>query len=242
MNIGLYAGAAALGVIERWQETISQNISNSGVPGYRAREVQVTGVQPKAMERAGQAGSVQIPVARIAINQNHGQIAVTGRDLDVAIQGKGFFEIEMEDGSRAFTRSGSLHLNTDRQLVDSRGRAILGDGGTPITLLSDEGPLTIARDGTLSQGESVIGRLVVHGFEDVSSLEAISGGLFRPKAGEAPVPQEGSSIIQGALESSNVEPVREMINLVAATRAYESVRKAMTARDEMLEKTLRSIS
>lgn len=246
MNIGLYLGATALNTLERWQESIANNMASSQVPGYRKREVQfatqLAGQIPFGQGVAAGAVAGEFPALKRAINFAPGQIHGTGRDLDVAIRGEGFFEVELEDGTRAYTRDGSLHLSPERTLVDSQGRPVLGEGGAPLQLLPDGGPLTIARDGTVSQGTLEVGRLAIVRFDDPQQLEPLSGGLFRAPVGVNPIPVEQASLQQGALEASNVSAIESMVNLVNVTRAYQAAQKVVSTRDELLEKTLRALT
>jgi flagellar basal-body rod protein FlgF len=246
MNIGLYLGATALNTLERWQESIANNMASSQVPGYRKREVQFTsqgaGQIPFGHGISAAAVAGQFPALRMAVNFAPGQIHGTGRDLDVAIRGEGFFEVELEDGTRAYTRAGSFHLSPERVLVDAQGRPVLGEGGAPLQLLPDGGPLTISRDGTVSQGALEVGRIGVVRFDDPQQLEPLSGGLFRAPAGVDPTPLAEASLQQGAIESSNVSAIEEMVNLVAVTRAYQAAQKVVSTRDDLLEKTLRALT
>jgi flagellar basal body rod protein FlgG len=181
------------------------------------------------------------PAARTAVSFQQGQFIGTGRDLDVAIRGEGFFEVQTPDGGRAYTRAGSFYTNSDRNLVDAQGNLLLGNGGSPIQLLPNAGPLVIARDGTLSQGSQQIGRLTIQRFENNSALTALSGGLFSAN-GQTPLTIEKPDLMQGAVETSNVQPVGEMVNLVRVSRAYEAAQKVISNRDDMLEKTIRTVT
>lgn len=244
MNIGLYLGAAAMGALERWQDATSQNIASSSVPGYRKEQVEFSMADAGGV--AGVSGAngtqaAQFPSAQTTVSFQPGQFINTGRDLDVAIQGDGFFEVQTADGSTAFTRAGSFYTNSDRVLVDAQGNQLLGEGGAPIQLLPDGGNLAIAPDGTLSQGDQQIGRLTVQRFENPQNLVALSGGLFSAN-GETPETIETPTLLQGSLETSNVQAVGEMVNLVQISRAYEAAQKVITSRDDLMDKTIRTVA
>ncbi len=243
MNIGLYLGAAALGALERWQEATSQNIASSATPGFRKREVEFsmdgTGALPTGATGGGATQTASFPSSRVSISFQPGQFVGTGRELDVAIRGEGFFEVQTADGARAYTRAGSFYTNTDRNLVDAQGNLVLGEGGAPIQLMADQGPLSIAADGTLSQKGQQIGRLTIQRFADQQALVPLSGGLFSAN-GQTPETVENPSLMQGSLETSNVQPVGEMINLVQVSRAYEAAQKVITSRDDTMDKTIRA--
>ena len=244
MNIALYLGAAAMGTLERWQESIASNIAASSTPGYRKEEVGFS-VTPSGSIATGAArgasSAISFPTVQHTVNFTPGQIVGTGRDLDVAIQGDGFFEVQLPDGTRGYTRSGSFYTNSDRQLVDAQGRQVSGEGGSGIQLLPEGGAVNIARDGTITQGGQPIGRLAVYQFDNPQTLQAVSGGLFLAGS-EAPHALEQPSLEQGSLETSNVQPVGEMVNLIRASRAYEAAQKVITSRDDTMDKTIRTFS
>lgn len=245
MNIGLYLGASALGALERWQEATAHNIASSSTPGFRKREVEFSvdgvGAIPSGKANGNTTQSAQFPSSRVSVNFKPGQFVGTGRELDVAIRGEGFFEVQTADGGRAYTRSGSFYTNNERTLVDAQGNSVLGEGGAPIQLLQEGGQLAIAPDGTISQGDRAIGKLTIQRFDNQQALVPLSGGLFAAN-GQAPQTVEQPSLMQGSLETSNVQPVEEMVNLIQISRAYEAAQKVITSRDDTMDKTIKAIT
>jgi flagellar basal body rod protein FlgG len=232
-----------MGALERWQDATSQNIAASNIPGYRKREVEFSmegaGALPTGSANGNTSQEAQFPSSRVSVSFHPGQLVGTGRELDVAIQGDGFFEVQTADGARAYTRAGSFYTNADRVLVDAQGDTILGEGGAPIQLLPDGGPLAIASDGTLSQKGQQIGRLTIQRFENPGALTPLSGGLFAAN-GQTPETVDQPTLVQGSLETSNVQAVGEMVNLIQISRAYEAAQKVITSRDDLLDKTIRA--
>ena len=173
MNIGLYQSASALSALERWQDSVSQNIASSQTTGYRKQTVnfstQTAGqLRPGVGGRSGSEGDVAtlFPKVNTGINFVSGETQPTRRELDIAIQGDGFFEVQLPDGSRAYTRNGEFHQRADRTIVTSAGLEVLSDGGGPITMLPNGAPLVINRDGTMFQGDASLGRVSVQNFSD----------------------------------------------------------------------------
>lgn len=245
MNIGLYQSASALSALERWQDSVSQNITSSQTSGYRKRTInfstQMAGeIHPDAKSRLGSDTGVPLifPKVNSGINFITGETQPTRRELDVAIQGDGFFEIQMPDGSRAYTRSGEFRMRPDRVLVTSAGNEVLTDAGTPITLLSNGATVTINRDGTVFQGDTSLGKLSVQKFADPALLTPIAGGFFMAGPGVTPEQVEEPELLQGYLEGSNVTPLREMVDLVLISRAYEANQKIINTVDQQMQKTL----
>lgn len=248
MNIGLYQSASALSALERWQEAVAQNITSSETNGYRKRTVNFSTtsagqIQTNPHSRIGGETTFDtlFPKVNTGISYATGQTQPTKRDLDVAIQGDGFFEVQMPDGSRAYTRNGEFRMRNDRTLVTSSGAEVLTDGGGPITLLPTGQPLVVNRDGTLFQGDVGIGRISVQRFANTAQLVPAAGGFFLPTAGAAPEPVQNPELLQGYLEGSNVTPLREMVDLVLISRAYEANQKIITTIDQQMEKTLEAL-
>lgn len=243
MNIGLYQSAASLSALERWQESVAQNISSSQTTGYRKRTVsfstQASGeIQPDSRARIGRDAGVPsiFPKSNDAINFVTGDTQPTRRELDVAIQGTGFFQLQRPDGSKVYTRSGEFRLRSDRTLVSASGDEVLGVSGTPITLVAGGGPVAINRDGSIFQGATSLGKLSVQRFADNSQLVPAPGNVFLASA--APISVDDPELLQGYIEGSNVAPLREMVDLVLISRAYEANQKIISTVDEQMQKTL----
>jgi flagellar basal-body rod protein FlgF len=249
MNVGLYQSASALSALERWQDAVSQNITSSQTTGYRKRTVnfstQAAGeLQADPRARIGSESSVPVlfPKVNTGINFLSGETQPTRRELDAAIQGEGFFEIQRPDGSHVYTRSGEFRMRADRTLVTSTGDEVLSDGGGPIALLPNGGPVAINQDGTVFQGSTSLGKLAIRKFADNSQLIPVAGGFFVPAPGSpAPESVENPELLQGYLEGSNVTPLREMVDLVLISRAYEANQKNITTVDEQMQKTLEAL-
>ncbi len=245
MNIGLYQSASALSALERWQESVAQNIMSSQSTAYRKRTVSFSteaAGEIHADER-GRSGSGHgqpaiFPRAAAAIDFGKGETQATRRDFDVAIQGDGFFSVQSASGARAYTRCGEFQLRADRTLVTGSGDQVLGEGGAPIALLPGGGPLQINPDGSLVQGETSLGRISVVKFSDPAALKPIAGGLFVAKPGVEGTPVEQPELLQGYIETSNVSALREMVDLVVISRAYEANQKIITTVDQQMQKVL----
>lgn len=245
MNIGLYQSASALSALERWQDTVSQNITSSQQTGYRKRTVsfstQAAGeiqIDPKARVGNGSGVPVIFPKVNGGVNFVTGETQPTRRELDVAIQGEGFFQLQLPDGSHAYTRSGEFRMRLDHVMVDSSGNEVMSSSGSPITLLSTGAPVTINRDGTVFQGDASLGKLAVQKFADNSQLRPIAGGYFVAPQGVEPEAVDDPELLQGYLEGSNASPLREMVDLVLISRAYEANQKIINTVDQQMQKTL----
>jgi flagellar basal body rod protein FlgG len=244
MNIGLYQSASALSALERWQDVVAQNITSGQVTGYRKRTVEFStqpagGWQLDASAQAGSDPSQQalFPKATNGISFSAGESTPTGRDLDVSIQGDGFFQVQTPDGTTAYTRSGEFSTRADHTLVSSGG-VVLSDSGSPITLQSDVGKVTINPDGSIVQNGAPVGKIGVVSFADPSTLVPVAGGMFLANPNSPPQPVAKPIVTQGSLEGSNVAPLREMVNLVLISRAYDANQRVITNADDQMQKEL----
>ena len=245
MNIGLYQSAAALSALERWQDAVSQNITSSQVTGYRKRTVnfstQAAGElqdDPRTPVGHGSGMATLFPKINTGINFVNGEVQPTRRDLDVAIQGAGYFTVQRPDGSQAYTRNGEFRILNDHTLVTSSGDEVLGEGGAPIVLPPDGGSLVVSQNGTVLQGTTSLGKLSIQKFSDNTKLIPIAGGYYAAGPGATPQPVANPEVLQGYLEGSNVTPLREMVDLVLISRAYEANEKIITTVDQQMQKTL----
>jgi flagellar basal-body rod protein FlgF len=243
MNIGLYQSAASLSALERWQDAVAQNITSSQVTGYRKRTVEFSAVSGGewniASAGAGQTSvSAQFPKATNSVNFKGGDTAPTQRDLDMAIQGDGFFEVQSPDGSKAYTRSGEFKIGADRILTNGAGAQVMSDSGSAITLLPTGGKVNVNPDGTVTQGAANLGKIAVLKFDSMADLKPVAGGLFVPINGSAPTAVDKPEVLQGYLEASNVTPMREMVDMVLISRSYEANQKIIKTADEQMQKTL----
>jgi flagellar basal body rod protein FlgG len=105
----------------------------------------------------------------------------------------------------------------------------------------DEGPLTVSRDGSISQGDNQLGRMAIYNFEDTDGLTRVEGGYFEAPAGTNPEALENFGVLQGAIESSNVAPMAELVNLIAVSRAYEAAQRSMSSHDDLINKAIQSL-
>ena len=245
MNIGLYQSAASLSALERWQDAVSQNITSGQVTGYRKRTVNFSTDQagelhldPKAKLGRDDGVPMLFPRVEGGINFVSAEAQPTRNELDVAIMGDGFFEVRQEDGSKSYTRSGQFRMRPDRTLVNGHGFEVMSADGNPITLLPGQGPVIINADGRISQGAAQLGRLSVVDFPDKSVLRPLDGGLFAIPEGMEPEQVEEVSVQQGYLEGSNVAALREMVDLVLISRAYEANQRMISSFDQRMQKAL----
>lgn len=241
---GIYNNAASLTALEKWQATITQNLVASKVAGFKKTNFAVesddnvkTKYQP-GISAANHTGC--LPVRTTSINFTPGEIEQTQKPTDIAIDGPGFFQIQGADGNNLYTRNGEFLFNNENTLVTHDGLQVLGDGG-PITIDPEQGPVTVAKDGTISQGNNLLGRLQLYNFDDPQGLTRVEGGYFEAPKGVVPQALPEGQVVQGAIESSNVLPMEEMVNLIQVARAYEASQRSMLSHDDLVSKAINSL-
>jgi flagellar basal-body rod protein FlgF len=210
------------------QETLANNLANVSTVGFRA---ELAAFRAVPVEGSGASTRVYSLESTPGYDASPGQVAATGRNLDVAMRGASWLAVQGRDGTEAYTRGGSLDVDAEGQLVTSSGLLVLGDGG-PIQV-PPETQVSIAADGTVSataaNGRSTsIGRLKLVTPE--APLARSSDGLFR--AGDGELAADASARLQdGALEGSNVSAVETMVQMIAAARQFEAQMRSLTTAD-----------
>lgn len=245
MNIGMYQSAASLSALEQWQDVVSRNITSGDQAAYRKRTIsfsaQIAGeLQSDPSRPVGHDNGMPMifPKVNTGINFVSGETEPSGRDLDVAIQGEGFFEVQRPDGSKVYTRDGEFRMRPDRTLINSSGDEVLSANGSTIILQPNAGNLVINQNGTMMQGTIPLGKLSVQKFADNSRLTPLSGGYFSAPDDMQPEAVDNPVLLQGYVEGSNTSSLREMVDLVVISRAYEANQKMITTVDEQMGKAL----
>lgn len=227
MNGGILHSAAALDLLSKIQDARAQNLANADTAGYRRRVASADAFAASLRAAAG----IPLPGMREAIDFSQGDLRHTGQDLDLAIEGKGFFALETPAGPR-FTRNGSFHLDAEGYLVAHDGARVQGETG-PLQADPARGPLTVDAAGNVVQQDERIGRLRVVAFADEARLQPEAAGRFRETPGAEPREALEANVRQGYLEVSNVSVVDELVQMIGGFRAFEAAQKALVGIDRV---------
>ncbi len=239
-------------------ETISNNLANMNTTGYNARRAEFADLHYQQASRPGTINAsdgtvlptgVQLGLgvrpSAVSLELAQGVPAATGGDLDIAIDGLGYFEITLPSGQAAYTRDGGLKRSADGLIVTSDGYSVVPD----ITIPTDARSISINAEGEIFAyfndrvDPEQLGQFSLAGFSNAKGLEAIGSNLFLETAasGAANVSTPGQNglgtLRQGYLEASSVDAVREVTELIEAQRGYELNAKVITAADQMLGAT-----
>lgn len=247
MNDALYIAATGMHAHQKSVEAVANNLVNVNTPGFKAGKTAFVDLVYRGLQPAAAGGpelwqGSGVSVADIVRSFAPGELRRTEQALDLAIDGEGFIEVGDVAGATLYTRGGSLKVNADGLLATADGYPLK----PAIHVGQDVRTLTIGGDGTVSIASGKQERLVEVGkielvrFADLSGLAHMGGNLYRPTehSGDAIYGRSGEDgtgvLVQGALETSNVKLIDEMVGLMAAQRAYESSVKVIQAADEML--------
>jgi flagellar basal-body rod protein FlgF len=216
------------------QTTNANNLANASTVGFKAT---LDHFQDKPVYGPGHADRAYSTNKGAGADFSQGALMTTGKNLDVAINGEGWFAVQAKDGNEAYSRRGDFHLDPNGLLLNGANQIVLGDGG-PITIPQFES-LVIGRDGTISirgAGQSASTLVAVDRIKlvkpDANQLDRGEDGLFRTRDGLLAVPDALVSVTSGALESSNVNTVSSMVRMMEYARHYETQIKLMNLASE----------
>jgi flagellar basal-body rod protein FlgF len=236
MDRGLYIAASGMLAEQVRQDQIANDLANSSTAGYkadRASQRSFGDVLLLSRESGEVIGSANMGshIAAIKTDFSQGALKQTDEPLDVALDGPGFLAVRTPQGVR-YTRDGQLTMGAGGKLTTLSGYAVLDSAGRDVTVPA--GDMKIARDGSLTVASKTIGRL---GVVSLTNPKKAGDNLFTGTAGAAPA---GTSVRQGFLEASGVDPARAMVDMIASLRAYESAQRVIHAIDETLGKGIQS--
>lgn len=252
MNDSLYIAATGMHMQQKSVDAIANNLANVSTPGFKKSHVSFEDMVYREIARAGNPGAAQgapdlwrgggVSMAQLSKVFTAGELRKTEAPFDLAIAGDGFLEVTLADGSAAYSRGGTLSVDKDGFLTLADGRPLK----PALHVGADLQNLVVKADGqVLAQGRgqaelAEVGRIELSYFADPAGLVALGANLYQPTArsGDAaygrPGEQQLGTLAQGHIEASNVNLVNEMVDLMAAQRAYESSVKVIQASDEML--------
>ncbi len=254
MNLALYAAASGMEAQQINLNTISNNIANVNTTGFKRSKIEFQDLFYQTTRQAGtEAGAGNVTPTSVELGNgsqvvstakvfSQGQLTQTGENLDLAIEGDGFFEVERPDGTSAFTRDGSFKVGPDGRVMTSDGFPVLSGfqaipTGTTAVSVSGSGEVSLQTP----NGAQTF-RLQLSRFQNASGLQSLGGNLYA-ETGASGVPEIGNpaetgfgALRQGFLETSNVNVVEEMVAMILAQRAYEINSKSIQTSDEMMQR------
>ncbi len=252
----MYTAATGMEAQQLFMDTISHNLSNVNTTGFKRSKVEFQDLiyqtlkEPGVKNQEGEMAPVGIEVGlgvKPGASQKifeQGSLTQTGNSLDVAIQGDGFFQITLPDGTIAYTRDGSFKKTAEGTIVNSNGYPLaqqinIPQGADQLGVDSSTGKITVMMPG--QQTSTEIGQIELARFVNPAGLKSIGNNLYTETEASgqptinAPSEDGMGTLAQGYLEASNVQIVDEMVNMISAQRAYEIVSKSIQVSDEMMQ-------
>ena len=223
MDTTTYVALSRQLVLQRQLDVTANNLANMDTPGFKLESLMVQTDPENLPTPKGSGGPSVVNFVLdggVARDFSAGPVKITDAPLDLAIKGQGFFTINTPAGPR-YTRDGRFSLDANGQIVTSSGLPVQGEGG-PITIDPKLGQVHIAADGTISQNAQVVGKLSLVNFASLSGLSKQGDGLYNNVSNVAPQAST-ATMLQGAIESSNVEPMTQMTQLIKVNNAYAMV-------------------
>jgi len=251
----LFTAATGMGAMQENINVISNNLANVSTQGFKRSRAEFQDLLYQTLRMPGTETpqGTQIPtgiqigmgskLSAVSKNFQQGDFQQTNNELDLAIQGKGFFQVLQPDGTTAYTRTGTFKLDNAGQMVSADGEPL----EPPITIPNDAMSISISNTGALSVlrpgnvTATVVGQIDLANFINPAGLISMGRGLYKETAASGtpalgnPGSMELGLVQQGSIETSNVNVVEELTNMILAQRAYEMNSKAITTSDEMMQ-------
>jgi len=241
-HLGLLEALEAAQLMDRRLTVTANNLANVDTPGYKADSIAFIEI---LMKKIGPKYKKIYKENQVFIKREQGVLEYTGNPLHFAIVGEGFFKVQTPNGI-AYTRAGNFTLDRERRLVTPEGYPVLANG-TPVVVdpgMTREGYITmensklqVSPEGILSIDMTEIGRLDVVTFDDYSKIRKLGQNLYFSD-GAQEIRAENYEIKQGYIEKSNVNPIREMVNLIEIQRTFEAIQRSIRSLDEETERLI----
>lgn len=238
MDNAMLVGLSRQLTLRRAMDVAANNIANAQTNGFKAEQVMLEEtLASRARHVDGPDRVAFVDEWAMGRDFRQGALERTGRSLDLALQGEGFFILETEGGER-FTRDGRFTVNQDGELAAADGARVLDDFGQPVRIDPNAGPVTISEQGVVSQNGLPGQRLGVARFEELGVLQKVGENRFSAPDDAARAIENLPQMIQGHVETSNVKPIAEITRMMEVSRSYASVTRMIRDADELSRKAI----
>lgn len=251
---GIYSSAMGMNVQAARLDAVSNNLANISVPGYKKDRVLVESfprlIQLSARRPSGLPGTSRrdvlgvtnggAAVQQVVTDYSPGILKETGNPTDLALGGAGYFVLSdpQNEDTVYYTRNGSFNVDSEGYLSNDSGYRLMSDSG-PVQI-EDAEKFTVDENGNTKENGVITGNIFIVNFENSGLFERVGHNLYRA-GDEEPQQLENPGLLQRFLEGANVDPVEETVNMVAASRAYETGQKIVQAQDGMLDLAINKV-
>ncbi len=237
---GMYSSASGMIPRVKKQEMVANNVANAGTVGYKKDTMFVRELSKAEQKITPKKSDWQKPISEQKyVDYSTGTFDRTDNPLDLAIDGDGFFRLQAPDGSTVLTRSGTFQVNGEGFLSYPGGFLVQGESG-PIQV--GNGTVSVSQSGEVEVAGSIVARIVPQTVADMQKLEKIGDSMFAVPKGVELTRTPNTAIRQGYLETSNVDIVKEMVDMIIAYRTYEANAKALQTQDASLDSLFRRVA
>lgn len=247
MDNTMYVSLSRQMVLQRELDIVANNVANANTNGFKVESLTSLDDPVTPPKATGQQATLQYTLdGSVARNFAQGSMSTTNAPLDVAINGTGFFQVQTASGVQ-YTRDGSFTLDAQGQVTTQTGAPVLDPSGSPITINAAYGPVTIGRDGTITQvppgaaQSQVVGKIGVVTFDSLSALSKAGDGLYTNTTNQPAQPATTATVQQGMLEASNVQPVVQITDLIRIQRAYEAVSQMISNTSDLSKSAIQRL-
>jgi flagellar basal-body rod protein FlgF len=236
MENAVYIGLSQQSAMRRQLDVIANNLANVNTTAFKGEKVLFHEFLVKTPGGNPLSFVQDYGVLR---DTREGKLETTGNPYDVAIEGKGFLAVDTPQGQR-YTRNGRLRVDGSGQLTTADGYAVLDDRLRPVKFAANDGTPAIATDGTISTANGRLARLDLVQFDNEQALEKSGSGLYATD--QQPKPASKSSLQQGMIENSNIEPITEMTKMLELMRNYETTQNLVKTDNDRQRKAIQSLA
>jgi flagellar basal-body rod protein FlgF len=239
MENSMYIAISKQMALSQRMSLVSNNIANMNTPGFKSEHMLAIEelVEQKDVEEKDGLSFVSNYGQFRSLGQ--GPLEFTGNDLDVALEGPGFFAIENR-GETFYTRAGNFKLTNENVLVNASGLPVLDEGEGIIEIPATVQQVTISHEGVVIGDDQPIAQLMVAEFDNSQDMRSVGGGLYETQ--QKPAPAEMTRTIQGSIEKSNVNGVLEMTNLIEISRQYQSTARLLQNEHDRAREAIRKLA
>ncbi len=247
MENASYIGLSRQDALRRQLSVVANNIANMDTVGFKAQQMlfQEYLVEPKGVDPQSAEPVSMVVDAATFRDITQGAMTRTGNELDLALQGEGYFTLEGPAGDR-YTRAGSFHINQDREIVHSSGAPLLAAGGGRLAVPENAIDISIDRNGIVTAlgagaagAAEQIGQIQLAAFADDQAMTQVAGGLLITD--QQPIEPEATTVEQGYLEASNVNSIVEMTRMMEISRSYASTQRMLETEHERMRSSIQTL-
>ena len=241
---GIYLATSGMNVEQKRMDVLSNNLANINTAGYKKEKLVFQVYKDRQISNTSNNNQLGNYSGGIIIGQNlvdlsDGNVRYTGNNLDFCVNGKNFFVVAAPDGQQYMTKDGSFSLNSEGFLVNKDGYFVLGNNGN--IQMTGPGDLSVDEKGNITFNQINIGNFSVNSVTNAEDISMIGSSYFVLKNGAALAANTDVSIKQGYIETSNVNGVSEMVDMISITRSYEANQKILNMQDEILKKAANEV-